>query len=655
MTTDVDSPSRRVVHHTVALLVFSAATIAWLWPILTNPNVAVPGPSAGDNLSFVWDVWWARRALSTGVSPFWCPALFVPFGVSLVLHTHTLLPAAVAALFTRPTTFILATNMIVWGHVFLNLAIAYALAYRSSGNIVGSALAAAVFGWSPYIDAHLLGHFNLIAGWVLPLDVLLTLKVLEDNGRRWPALLGLALAGTVYTDYYYAIYAILIVLTLAVLRSASVMRRPDRVTRTRRGTLAALATLCGAALISALLIRITGGTALRLGSVTLSARSPGNSIAAAAIICFLGIAIRVVPMVGVRVARRELFQSARRLAPAAVVAMVCIAPLAIAGARLWLNGDYASQPYSWHSAPAGIDIGAFVLGNPRGVLWGGLPVRILDGFHINDIEQVAWISPGVVLLSLSAWRLRLGASEEIVRWSAIGALFLLWALGPYLVAFGQRLPIPLPAILIRYAPIVANARIPARAMVVVYLSLAMLTVHGFAALRRAGRRGFAFTLGAIVVVDLLPARPPIFRVDHPAIYSALRARPEQGAVCELPMGLRDGFGVTGIFDSRVLWHQTIHERGLVGGFVARLPSRMVPAYQAAPVLGSFLRLSSGQSLKQETSPAADFAAHALLSQGIRFVIVDRSTASADLIEYVARLRLRWLAADGTRELWMVDR
>jgi hypothetical protein len=26
-----------------------------------------------------------------------------------------------------------------------------------------------VFGWSPYIGAHLLGHFNLVAVWVLPL------------------------------------------------------------------------------------------------------------------------------------------------------------------------------------------------------------------------------------------------------------------------------------------------------------------------------------------------------------------------------------------------------------------------------------------------------------------------------------------------------
>ncbi|HEX6464087.1 MAG TPA: hypothetical protein VFZ98_06535 [Vicinamibacterales bacterium] len=673
------SPPRRRWERTLALVlvflfVFGAATLAWLWPVVTNFNTAVPGSGAGDNLTFVWNVWWARRSLLAAASPLWCPVLFVPFGVSLVLHTHALLPAAVAALFTNTGTLVAATNAIVCVHLFLNLAIVYALAFRVSRTAAGSALGAVVFGWSPYVAAHLLGHFNLIAAWVLPLDALLALKVLEfdrdKGGRLWSVLLGLALAATAYTDYYYTVYAVVLIGILAASRFVSVTRRSDhveaverahavdRVHGVQRATLAVLFVLFAVALAAAAVIAATGGTTLQLGSRTISMRSAGNPIGAAVIICVLGICVRYAPMLTVRVSRVALFRIAGRLAPAAVVGTVCIAPLGIAALRLWLHGDYSSQAYFWRSAPAGIDVATLALGNPRGLFWSHLPLRLYDRFRIDGIEQVAWISPAVVALCLTAWRA--GRADDASRrrstsWVLLAAVFFVWALGPYAVAVGHQLPVPLPAILVRFIPIVANARIPARAMVVVYLALAMLTALSFAALRRAGRARLACALAGLVLVDLTPAPPPVFHVDHPAIYDTLRARPERGGVCELPLGLRDGFGVTGTFDSRVLWYQTIHERALAGGFVARLPRRMIPAYDAAPVLGTFLRLSSGEPSRDETPPPRDAAAGALLSQGIRFVIVNHTTAPADLVEYVTGLGLRRLAADGTRELWIVER
>jgi hypothetical protein len=666
MTTrgDVKSPPGRLFAlHALALSVITVATLGWLWSILTHFNAAVPGSGAGDNLSFVWNVWWTRRALLAGVSPLWCPVLFVPFGVSLVLHTHTLLPASVAALFTSAGTLVAATNAIVCVHLFLNLAMAYALAFRISRSVAGSALAAVVFGWSPYIAAHLLGHFNLIAAWVLPLNVLLTLKVIdqaEDQakvGRWWPMLLGLALAATAYTDYYYTVYAIVAIGVLALSRVASVTRRRDRISSVQRRLLAVLAVMFAVAVVSAVLIAVTGGTTVHLGSLTASMRSAGNPVAAAVIICFISVIVRYAPTAAVRIARGELARIAGRLALAAAVGTICVAPLAVGASRLWLHGDYSSQTYQWRSAPAGIDLATFALGNPRGLFWSGFPLRLLDRFRIDAVEQVAWISPGVVVLGLCAWRAGRADNEArrgFVGWSILGAVFLLWALGPYAVAFGRQLPIPLPAILVRYVPIVANARIPARAMIIVYLALAMLAASGFSALQLAGRAWLAVALAGLVVVDLIPAPPPVFHVDHPAIYDTLRARPEQGAVCELPLGLRDGFGVTGVLDTRVLWYQTIHERGLVGGFVARLPPRMVPAYEAAPVLGTFLRLSSGRSLNGETLPPPGSEAGALLSQGVRFVIVNRATAPTDLAAYVDRLGLRRLGEDGTRELWIVE-
>ena len=62
---------------------------------------------------------------------------------------------------------------------------------------------------------------------------------------------------------------------------------------------------------------------------------------------------------------------------------------------------------------------------------------------------------------------------------------------------------------------------------------------------------------------------------RPGIYETLRDRPEGGTLCELPLGIVDGFGGTGQLDSRTLFYQTIHGRPMVGGFVARLPPAVV--------------------------------------------------------------------------------
>jgi len=356
----------------------------------------------------------------------------------------------------------------------------------------------------------------------------------------------------------------------------------------------------------------------------------------------------------IRIDREALLRDARRLAPAAAVACLCLLPLLVAGFRLWLRGDYVSQRYLWRSAPPGIDIGTFVLGNPHGALWGSVPLDAYARFGIDGIEQTAWIAPAALFLCAAALRLR-SRDREVRRWLAIGGAFLLWALGPYAVAFGHQLPFLLPATLVRFVPIVANARIPSRTIVMVYLAAAMLAAIGFAALRDAGRKVWALALAGLALADSAPAWPPILVVDRPAIYDVLRQRPEEGAVCELPLGLRDGFGEIGRFDSRVLLYQTIHEHPITGGFVARMPPRIPAAYEADAVLGPLLRLSSGEALSDVAVLSPDRAAEVLRHDNIHYFVVNRNAAPADLLVFVRSLPLRLLASAEGRDLYVVDR
>jgi hypothetical protein len=246
------------------------------------------------------------------------------------------------------------------------------------------------------------------------------------------------------------------------------------------------------------------------------------------------------------------------------------------------------------------------------------------------------------------------ANDASVRAMFMPAVvFLMWSLGPYVYMAGHGTTLWLPAVLLRWLPIVNNARIPARAIVVVYLAVAMLAARGFVHLRRSSRHvAFAWSMAALACLDLLPLPPPVYLVERPSLYETLRQL-SPGAVCELPFGLRDGFGETGRLDPRSMFFQTVHEHPIVGGFVARMPSSLPGRYEATPVLGTLLDLSAGNpSTDPFPSPAA--TGRILTQMGIRYVVVNRRTSPPDLLRYVrSALPLEAITQDEERTLYLI--
>ena len=174
---------------------------------------------------------------------------------------------------------------------------------------------------------------------------------------------------------------------------------------------------------------------------------------------------------------------------------------------------------------------------------------------------------------------------------------------------------------------------------------------------RIRRRALAAVLiGSAIVADYLPAPFPLTPLDRPPLYEVLRSRPERGAVCELPLGFRDGFGQRGTFDDRILFYQTLHERPLVGGFVARLSANVTRFYEHDPLLGTFLRLSGATELPTLAPPDRDGAGRLLEQHGIRFLVVNRRTASQELQAYVERtLPIAKVVDDEERTLYVVTK
>ena len=85
---------------------------------------------------------------------------------------------------------------------------------------------------------------------------------------------------------------------------------------------------------------------------------------------------------------------------------------------------------------------------------------------IDWIESIGWL--GIVPVVLAIYALRRKWSERVVRqWALVGGVFFVWALGSHVHAGGYNTGLIMPATLVRYLPIVSNARMPGRTILVV--------------------------------------------------------------------------------------------------------------------------------------------------------------------------------------------
>ena len=190
-----------------------------------------------------------------------------------------------------------------------------------------------------------------------------------------------------------------------------------------------------------------------------------------------------------------------------------------------------------------------------------------------------------------------------------------------------------------------------------YLALSALTAVAVAEWRANAKRGIPVVLvvAVAVIADYLPAPFPLISLNHPAVYDELRDRAEAGAVCELPLGLRDGFGQQGAFDDGVLFYQTIHQRPMVGGFVARLSRTVTDAYENDPLLAGLVSLSARAVDNAVALPDRQLASTKLRENRIRFIVLNRHRASSNLIAYVEGvLPLTLVAEHDGRSLYIVS-
>ena len=386
------------------------------------------------------------------------------------------------------------------------------------------------------------------------------------------------------------------------------------------------------------LIATTGGGTFSVGGVAISARGVQNPLLVLWLILLAWVLTKWRLRIRFQPPGAEMFWRGAQAVMIAVAtfAVVCL-PLVVQAFRLAVSGRYVSQTYFWRSAPRGIDALAPALGNPFHPLFGGFATGLYERLGLDRIEAVGWLGvvPFVVLLT---GRGKWSDVEEARRWKIVLCVFAVWALGPFLTIAGFDAGLPLPQALARFVPVVENARMPGRAMVGVYLALGVLMVlrvaglvaQGFSPARISVAQGFSpgyvWVLLVFLTLDYLPAPIPLTALDRPAVYQQLRTIDDSGAVIEVPFGIGDGLSPgRGSQERRRLYYATIHGHPLVGGYIGRMPPNVAQAYEAMPVVGNLLRLSSGEDVITDETP---------VGLPFRYLVLDTNAASPELVEYV---------------------
>ncbi len=212
-----------------SLLFFLASTLFLTWPLARTPGSAIPG-DAFDGWQNLWNLWWVRRALlELHTPPYFTPELYHPTGVSLWFQTLNGFNGLVGLPIQLAGNLFWAYNAIVlfsftlagYGATLLALFV-----QRRSGAVAGwrlwaAALAAgAIFTFSPFHFAHLLGHMQVFSLEFAPFYILYLLRALSPGPatpRRRDALLAaffLILCGL--CDWYLVLYLVFFSLIYAL-------------------------------------------------------------------------------------------------------------------------------------------------------------------------------------------------------------------------------------------------------------------------------------------------------------------------------------------------------------------------------------------------------------------------------------------------------
>ena len=165
-----------------ALAVYSCLAVAmfsstWVHP--TTSSVGLPG----DPQQIMWFLSWPPFAITHGHNPLFTNYIDYPGGVNLMWNTAALLPGLVLGPLTSLAGFVLSWNVLMTAAIALSAWTAYLLIHHFVPSQVAAGVGGMLYGFSPYMTAHSLGHPHATLAFMPPVILLLLDEVVRVQRR----------------------------------------------------------------------------------------------------------------------------------------------------------------------------------------------------------------------------------------------------------------------------------------------------------------------------------------------------------------------------------------------------------------------------------------------------------------------------------------
>jgi hypothetical protein len=166
-----------------ALVIYTGMAVALFSSTWVHPTTWSVG-GVGDPQQIMWFLGWPPYALTHGQNPIFTNYIDYPGGVNLMWNTSVLLPGVVLAPLTQPAGFVVAYNVLMTGGLALSAWTAYLLIRRYVSSQLAAGVGGALYGFSPLMTAHSLGHPQLTVAFIPPILLLLLDEIVRVQRRR---------------------------------------------------------------------------------------------------------------------------------------------------------------------------------------------------------------------------------------------------------------------------------------------------------------------------------------------------------------------------------------------------------------------------------------------------------------------------------------
>lgn len=644
-------PANGVRQYAAALLGYVCVALVFAWPLPTQLATALPGSLDGDTGVYVWNLWVFRHEIvEHGRFPFYTSEILaLTSGTPLTLHNYTSLANVIAFPLLPLIGTVASFNLLLIASGAASAFTAFVLFRRLSGDSAAAWIGGLLFGFSPFMTARSMGHFSLVQAAALPAFALALDRVRESPTTRRAAVAGALVAIAFLCDPYYAVYCLIIAAYAVVWIALTVERGAARAAPATLRLAINIAIMCVGGLVLGIILR--GGERIEFMGIRVSMRHLYTPMLVLTILVLARLWIALRPRVGWIAA--PLRPHLRTGAVGAATCVLVLSPvLTVMAAHLGERQWIAPRTF-WRSSPPGVDLLAFLVPNPVSVWLGWVASEWLSTFPdglMENVTAIPWTAIFVVAIAL------MYAGARLPRfWVMFTAGSVLLALGPFIQIAGWQSHIPTPWAILRYFPVIGAARMPTRFSILVMLGAAALLTFAVSSLRANSRRAWLpFTaVTSCLILELLPAPRLVHPVRVPSFYLAIAADPRPIRVLTLPFGLRDGTSSVGNFSASAQFYQTVHEKGLIGGYVSRLPRRSLEPYRRSSRLLVLMDLSVGRAVSAGRMERAIERAHLYPPRlDVGYVVVQSGRVSPQLISFArAAFDLEFVTADEGQELY----